>query len=80
MHKGKPDAQEGKRKMGFLFRVLGDGSTAPSPNSINGVDGSAVPLCSTAIHDPVGIPKSLWTRWKSLPQTQRATIPNKIKG
>jgi hypothetical protein len=29
------------------------------------VDG-AVPLGSTAAHEPTGIPKSLWARWKSL--------------
>jgi hypothetical protein len=30
------------------------------------VDGSPVPLGSTATHEPIGIPISLWGRWKSL--------------
>jgi len=30
------------------------------------VDGSLVPLGSTATHDPIGIPKSLWARWNPL--------------
>ncbi|MCC6053581.1 MAG: hypothetical protein LM569_05230, partial [Desulfurococcaceae archaeon] len=30
---------------------------------------SPVPLGSTATHDPTGIPKSLWARWKSLDET-----------
>jgi hypothetical protein len=25
-----------------------------------------MPLGSTATHDPTGVPKSLWARWKSL--------------
>jgi len=51
----------------LLFKALrGDGSPAPSPARYNPLDGSPVPLGSTAIHDPTGIPKSLWTRWKSL--------------
>jgi hypothetical protein len=35
---------------------LGDGSTAPSLGGLK-VDGSPVPLGSTATHDPAGIPQ-----------------------
>jgi putative transposase len=53
----------------LLFKALrGDGSCALSPVG-RIVDGSLVPLGSTATHDPVGIPKSLWSRWKSLEAT-----------
>jgi len=53
----------------LLLRALqGDGSDAPSPAG-SAVDGSPVPLGSTATHDPTGIPKSLWARWKSLDAT-----------
>jgi hypothetical protein len=30
------------------------------------LDGSPVPLGSTATHEPIEIPRSLWGRWKSL--------------
>jgi hypothetical protein len=30
------------------------------------VDGSPMPLGSTATHEPIEIPRSLWGRWKSL--------------
>ncbi len=30
------------------------------------VDGSPMPLGSTAINEPIEIPRSLWGRWKSL--------------
>ncbi len=43
------------------------------------LDGRGVPFSSTATHDPIGIPKSLWARWKSLPQTQFAIILNRMK-
>jgi len=44
----------------LLLRALrGDGSDAPSPAGYNPLDGSPVPLGSTATHDPIGIPKSL---------------------
>ena len=62
----------------LLKALRGDGSNAPSPAGLN-VDGSPVPLGSTATHDPIGMPKSLWARWKSLPQTQFATILNRMK-
>ncbi len=63
----------------LLFKVLrGDGSNAPSLAGLD-VDVRLVPLASNAAHDPIGIPKSLWTRWKSLPQTQKAIVLNKMK-
>jgi hypothetical protein len=30
------------------------------------LDGSPIPLGSTATHEPIEIPRSLWGRWKSL--------------
>jgi len=61
----------------LLFRArLGDGSTAPSLGGF-ALDGSPIPLGSTATHDPTGIPKSLWARWKSLDETLKNP---KIKG
>jgi hypothetical protein len=33
------------------------------------VDGSPVPLGSTATSEPIEIPRSLWGRWKSLDAT-----------
>nr|MDO8062135.1 transposase [Candidatus Freyrarchaeum guaymaensis] len=63
----------------LLLRALrGDGSHAPSPVGLD-VDGSLVPLDSTATHDPVGLSKSLWARWKSTPQIQYATNLNRMK-
>jgi len=53
----------------LLLRAhLGNGSTAPSLGGLK-VDGSPIPLGSTATHDPTGIPKFLWARWKSLDET-----------
>ena len=50
----------------LLLRVrLGDGGTAPSPGGLN-LDGSPVPLGSTATHDPTLITHEVWARWKSL--------------
>lgn len=55
----------------LLIRArLGDGSPAPSLGG-SPVDGRLIPLASTATHDPTGMPKSLWTRWKSLDATNR---------
>jgi hypothetical protein len=34
-----------------------------------GIDGSPFPLGSTAINEPIEIPRSLWGRWKSLDAT-----------
>ncbi len=53
----------------LLKALTGDGSYAPSPIGLN-VDGRLVPLASTATHDPIALPKGLWTRRKSLPQKQ----------
>ncbi len=50
----------------LLKAYLGDGSNAPSLGRLISVDGRAVPLPSTATHDPIEIPKSLWARWNSL--------------
>jgi len=49
---------------------LGDGSSAPSLGGST-LDGSPVPLGSTAAHEPIGIDKSLWTRWNSLDTTMK---------
>jgi len=48
-----------------LKALRGDGSDAPSFIGLN-VDGSPMPLGSTATHDPITLPKGLWARWKSL--------------
>jgi len=51
---------------------LGNGSTAPSlGGSTLSLDGSPMPLGSTATHEPIGIPKSLWARWNSLDVTMK---------
>ena len=48
----------------LLLRALrGDGSNAPSPAGL-AVDGSPVPLGSTAAHDPTPIAREAWARWK----------------
>jgi len=62
----------------LLKALQGDGSYAPSLVGLD-VDVRLVPLALNATHDPIGIPKSLWVRWKSLPQTQKAIILNKMK-
>jgi len=50
----------------LLLRArLGDGSSAPSLGGLR-VDGSPVPLGSTATHDPMLIAREVWARWKSL--------------
>ncbi|RLE69587.1 MAG: transposase, partial [Thermoprotei archaeon] len=43
------------------------------------LDVRPAPLGSTATLDPIGIPKSLWARWKSLPQIQEAIVLNRVK-
>jgi IS605 OrfB family transposase len=61
----------------LLLRArVGDGSNAPSLRGLS-LDGSPIPLGSTATHDPTGISKSLWARWKSLDETLKNP---KIKG
>ncbi|HWQ16253.1 MAG TPA: hypothetical protein VNL13_00255, partial [Sulfolobales archaeon] len=53
----------------LLLKALGgDGSNAPSHPGHN-LDGSPMPLGSTAAHDLTGIPRSLWARLKSLDET-----------
>jgi hypothetical protein len=32
---------------------------------VSRVDGSTIPLSSTATHEPIEIPRSLWERWRS---------------
>jgi IS605 OrfB family transposase len=59
----------------LLLRArLGDGSTAPSLGGLKGglnLDGSPVPLGSTAAHDPTAVTRALWARWKSLDATNK---------
>ena len=61
----------------FLKALRGDGGHAPSPVGHN-LNGSPVPLGSTATHDPIGIPKSLWARWKPLEVTLNNPKPQGI--
>jgi len=63
----------------LLKALRGDGSNAPSPVRYIILDGSRIPFGSTATHDPITLPKGLWARWKSLPQTQFASILNRMK-
>jgi putative transposase len=61
----------------LLFRArLGDGSSAPSLSGFT-LDGSPMPLGSTATHDPTVVTRTLWARWKSLDKTLKNP---KIKG
>jgi len=48
-----------------LEALGGDGSDAPSHPRLE-LDGSSVPLGSTATHEAIQIPVSVWVRWKSL--------------
>ncbi len=58
----------------LLFKALGgDGSIAPSHPGLN-LDGSPMPLGSTAAHDLTGIPRSLWARLKSLDMREHQAI------
>ncbi|MFP3321304.1 MAG: transposase [Acidilobus sp.] len=52
----------------LLLRALGgDGGSAPSSlRALTPVDGGPVPLGPTAAHEPAGIPRALWARWRSL--------------
>jgi IS605 OrfB family transposase len=55
----------------LLFRASpGDGSSAPSLGGLN-LDGSPIPLGSTATHDPTVVTRTLWARWKSLDATNK---------
>jgi IS605 OrfB family transposase len=50
----------------LLFKArLGNGSNAPSLSGLN-LDGSPMPLGSTATHDPTVVTKTQWARWKPL--------------
>jgi IS605 OrfB family transposase len=55
----------------LLLRALGgDGGHAPSrQRALAPVDGGPVPLGPTAAHEPTGVPRSLWARWRSLGAT-----------
>jgi len=47
----------------ILFKAyLDDGSHAPSLGGNIPIDGSRVPFGSTAVHDPIALPKGLWAR------------------
>jgi IS605 OrfB family transposase len=52
----------------LLLRALGgDGGSAPSRlRAFVAVDGGPVPLGPTAAHEPAGVPRALWARWRSL--------------
>jgi len=52
----------------LLLRALGgDGGVAPSRlRAFVAVDGGPVPLGPTAAHEPAGVPRALWARWRSL--------------
>jgi len=52
----------------LLLRALGgDGGDAPSRlRALIPVDGGPVPLGPTAAHEPTGVPRALWARWRSL--------------
>jgi hypothetical protein len=41
---------------------------------VSTLDGSPMPLGSTATHEPIEIPRSLWGRWKSLDATGLKTL------
>ena len=62
----------------LLKALQGDGSNAPSPVGRVFLDGSLVPLGSTATHDPITLPKGLWARWKSLLLTRINTKTTKM--
>jgi IS605 OrfB family transposase len=55
----------------LLLRALGgDGGDAPSRlRAFVAVDGGPVPLGPTAAHEPAGVPRALWARWRSLGAT-----------
>ena len=50
------------------------GGYAQKSFGVSSIDGSPVPLGSTATHEPIEIPRSLWGRWKSL-DNHRAKNP-----
>jgi hypothetical protein len=52
---------------------VGDGSSAPSLRGLS-LDGSPVPLGSTATHDPTVVTKTLWAKWKFLDATSKHKV------
>jgi putative transposase len=54
----------------LLRASLGNGSSAPSLSGFT-LDGSPIPLGSTAAHDPTVVTRALWARWKSLDATNK---------
>jgi putative transposase len=54
----------------LLKARLGNGSTALSLGGLN-LDGSPMPLGSTATHEPTVVTRALWARWKSLDATNK---------
>jgi IS605 OrfB family transposase len=66
----------------LLLRAhLGNGGNAPSLGGLV-VDGSPMPLGSTATHDPTVATRALWARWKSLEDTTKPlkTPTNTLQG
>ncbi|MEM1510849.1 MAG: transposase [Sulfolobales archaeon] len=67
-------------RFNLLLRALGsDGGNAPSHPGFK-LDGSPIPLGSTATHEPTWIPKSTWMRWKSLDSKEHQPIKINIQG
>jgi hypothetical protein len=54
--------------------ALYEGSAQKGWVLILDLDGSPMPLGSTATHEPIEIPRSLWGRWKSLDATGLKTL------
>jgi IS605 OrfB family transposase len=54
----------------LLKARLGDGGDAPSLGGLN-LNGSPVPLGSTAAHDPMLIAHEVWARWRPLDATNK---------
>ncbi|MEM4752960.1 MAG: hypothetical protein QXR55_05695, partial [Sulfolobales archaeon] len=57
----------------------GDGSNAPNHPGLE-LDGSSVPLGSTATYEPIQIPISVWMRWKSLDTKEHEQTKMNIQG
>ena len=62
----------------YLRALQGDGSNAPSPGG-SCLDGSPVPLGSTATSEAIWIEKSMWLRWDSLLRYKVNTYTYKTK-
>ncbi|MEM4767432.1 MAG: hypothetical protein QXN51_05035, partial [Ignisphaera sp.] len=63
----------------LLEALGGDGSDAPSHPGLE-LDGSPVPLGSTATHEPIQILVSVWMRWKSLDTKEHKQTKMNIQG